>query len=305
MWEELLNKIPMYAIGIYAALIAVEVGLNVVYKHKLYRLKDTLCSLSMGSAYLTMRVVMKGFTLMLMYLAHEYALFDIGNSWVAFIACYVAMDFAVYWYHRFVHEVRFGWAAHIAHHSSEQYNLGATAFRQSFAEPVIEPFFFAMVPLLGFDPLMALVALELNLIYMFWVHFEKVGKLHPIFEWLFSTPSHHRVHHSANTPYLDKNYGGTFIIWDRLFGSFAEEKEAPVFGLVTQLNSNNPIKASFHEWINLAHDMWSARGIRNKIGYLVLPPGWAPDNQGMTTRQKQAIYNQQQRDNQPCHPKSP
>lgn len=292
MWEQLLEKVPFYALFIYVGLVAIDLALELKRKRKAYRLNDTLCSLTMGGFYVGMHALLKGFTVGAFFLAHEFAIFDFGTSWVAFIACYLFVDLLVYWYHRFTHEVRFGWAAHICHHSSREFNMGGTAFRQSFFEPVMEPFFYAIAALVGFNPVMALVALELNLIYMFWVHLRDCGKLHPAFEYLFSTPSHHRVHHACNVKYLDKNYGGTFIIWDRLFGTFAEEEEEPDFGVLQQLDHNNPIRASFDSWASLFHDVWHAKGLANKVKYLIMPPGWAPDGQGLTTRQRQAALKQ-------------
>lgn len=289
MWENLGANIPTYALYIYGALIVTELAFELTQKVRGYKLGDTLCSLTMGSFYIGMSLLMKGFALWFFYLVQHYALFDFGQSWVAFIACYIAVDFIFYWYHRFIHEVRFGWAAHVAHHSSEEFNLGGTAFRQSFAEPLLEPFFYVGAVLIGFDPLMVMVALQINLIYMFWVHLRRFPKMHPAIEWLFVTPSHHRVHHAANIRYLDKNYSGTFIVWDRIFGTFAEEIEAPEFGIVQQLRHNNPIRASFESWVALAGDVWRAKGIGNKFGYLFKPPGWAPDGQGMTTRQRREL----------------
>jgi sterol desaturase/sphingolipid hydroxylase (fatty acid hydroxylase superfamily) len=289
MWEHLVDLVPIYALGIYAVLIAIELIFESKQEVHAYRLNDTLCGLSMGGFYLGTKALMKGFTFALFFLAHEYALFDFGSSWAAFIACYFVMDFLVYCYHRFTHEVRLGWAAHVAHHSSQQFNLGATSFRQSFAEPFMEPFFYAIAALVGFDPMMALVALEVNLIYMFWVHLRRCGKFHPWIEFVFSTPSHHRVHHARNAQYLDKNYGGTFIFWDRLFGTFEEEREEPAFGILRQLNHDNPIKASLDSYVDLIADVRRAKGLLNKLGYLFMPPGWAPDGKGLTTRQWQRI----------------
>lgn len=288
MWEHLDATIPIYALYIYSILILIELAFELAQKVRGYKLADTLCSLTMGGFYVIMTTVMRGFTLWLFYLAHEYAFFDFGQSWISFIGCYIVMDLAFYWYHRFIHEVRFGWAAHVAHHSSQEFNLGATALRQSFAEPLLEPFFYVSIVLIGFDPLMALVALQINLIYMFWVHLRRFPKMHPLIEWIFVTPSHHRVHHAANIQYLDKNYSGTFIVWDRLFGTFAKEDATPEFGIIDQLGHNNPIKASFASWVSLASDVWRAKGIGNKVGLVCKPPGWAPDGKGMTTRQIQA-----------------
>lgn len=293
MWTDIAVDISTVAVAIYLLLAAVEIGLDLKNNSGHYKLKDSLCSLTMGSFYLGTKILMKGTTIFIFFLAQDFALFDFSESWWMFPLVFILVDFSFYWLHRFIHEIRFGWAAHINHHSSQEYNLGGTAFRQSFAEPFMEPFFYAPIVLLGFDPLMALAAIELNLIYMYWLHTRKIGKLHPWFEFCFSTPSHHRVHHGSNVQYLDKNYGGTFIIFDRLFGSFAEEKETVIFGVPEQLDTFNPIKATFHGWIELGKDVIKTPGLINKFGLLIMPPGWAPNGQGQTTRQKQHAFRQQ------------
>lgn len=290
MWESLIEDISVVAVGIYAALALLELTLDLRHKTGHYKLKDSLCSLTMGAFYLGTKFLTKGATLFIMLLASEYALFDIAGGWATFLLVYVIVDLCFYWLHRIIHEVRFGWAAHVNHHSSQEFNLGGTALRQSFAEPLMEPFFYAPVVLLGFDPLMVLAAIEINLIYMYWVHTQKIDKLHPLCEWLLSTPSNHRVHHACNVQYLDRNYGGTFMLWDHLFGTYEREVEKPVFGIPEQINTFNPVKASFHGWIELGRDVWNAPGLFNKIGLLVMPPGWAPGNSGLTTRQRQAAY---------------
>lgn len=292
MWENFGAQVSLYAVIFYIVCIVIEITLDLQKKAGLYKLKDTLCSLTMGGFYTINKIVMKGTTLLLLLIAQQYAMFDFGLGWVAFIAAYIVVDFFFYWLHRCIHEIRFGWAAHVNHHSSEQFNFGSTAIRQSFAEPFMEALFYSPIVLLGFDPFMVLAALELNLIYMFLLHTQFVKKLPRPIEWLLSTPSHHRVHHAKNVQYLDKNYGGTFIIWDRLFGTFEVENEAPEFGIPEQLDTFNPIKASFHGWLELIADMRAAKGLGNKLSYLVMPPGWAPDGLGETTRQKQAAYRQ-------------
>tara|TARA_R110001599_G_C12238452_1_gene658634 strand:- start:60 stop:968 length:909 start_codon:yes stop_codon:yes gene_type:complete len=294
MWQELGETIPLVGAGIYLFLVLVELSLDLYTRERNYKLRDTLCSLTMGGFYTVTKLLMKGATLFLMLLMHEYAFFDIPNSWLAFVAAYIIVDFFFYWLHRFIHEIRFGWAAHVNHHSSREFNLGGTALRQSFAEPFMEAFFYGPIVLLGFDPILVLAALELNLIYMFWVHTKKIDKLPAAFEWAFSTPSHHRVHHACNVQYLDKNYGGTFIFWDRLFGTFEREVEQPVFGIPEQISTFNPIKASLHGWIELFSDVRRANGWVNKLLFLVMPPGWAPDGNGATARQKQAVYRLEQ-----------
>ena len=290
MWEEMIQNASIAGVGVYVVLTLVELVLDLKEKSGDYKLKDTLCSITMGGFYAVTRLMMKGTTLFLMLLAQQYAVYDFGLSWLAFIAAYVAADFFFYWLHRIIHEVRFGWAAHSNHHSSEEFNLGGTAVRLPFAEPFMEAIFYSPLVFIGFDPFMVLAALEVNLIYMFWLHTKKIGKLHPAFEWLMSTPSHHRVHHASNVQYLDKNYGGTFIVWDRLFGTFEEEVEEPVFGIPEPVNTFNPIKASLHGWISLAKDVWAADRFTDKIKYLIMPPGWKHDGTGMTSRQKQRAY---------------
>lgn len=290
MWTDIAVNISTVAVVIYLALALFEIALDFKQKSGHYRLKDSLCSLTMGGFYLGTKILMKGTTFFIFFLAQDYALFDFGQSWWMFPLVFVVVDLSFYWLHRFIHEVRVGWAAHINHHSSQEYNLAGTAFRQSFAEPLMEPFFYAPVVLLGFDPLMALAAIELNLIYMYWLHTRKIGKLHPWFEYCFSTPSHHRVHHGCNVQYLDRNYGGTFIVFDRLFGSFEEEKEEVIFGLPEQLHTYNPIKATFHGWIDLGRDVLQTPGLFNKLALFIRPPGWAPNGNGQTTKQKQQAY---------------
>jgi sterol desaturase/sphingolipid hydroxylase (fatty acid hydroxylase superfamily) len=294
MWEQIGGQISLYAAAFYLICIVAEISLDMYRKASLYKLKDTLCSLSMGAFYTINKILMKGTTLLLLLIAQQYAVFDFGFGWGTFVVAYVVVDFFFYWLHRFIHEIRFGWAAHINHHSSQEFNLGGTAMRQSFAEPFMEAIFYSPIVLIGFDPFMVLAALELNLVYMFILHTRLVDKLPRPIEWFLSTPSHHRVHHARNVQYLDKNYGGTFIVWDRLFNTFEVEEEAPEFGIPKQLNTYNPIKASLHGWLELLADVRGARGIANKVRYCVMPPGWAPDGKGETTRQKQALYRQAQ-----------
>jgi sterol desaturase/sphingolipid hydroxylase (fatty acid hydroxylase superfamily) len=292
MWEQIGTQISIAALMFYVICIGIEITLSQIRSAGFYRIKDTLCSLTMGGFYTANKLLMKGTTLALLLLAQQFAIYDFGLSWVTFIAAFIVVDFFFYWLHRFIHEIRFGWAAHVNHHSSQEFNLGGTAMRQSFAEPFMEAIFYSPIVLMGFDPFMVLAALELNLIYMFILHTRFVGKLPAPIEWLMSTPSHHRVHHARNVQYLDKNYGGTFIIWDRIFGTFEIEDEAPEFGIPEQLQTHNPVKATFHGWLALISDVRGASGLGNKLLYCVMPPGWAPDGNGLTTRQKQDTYRQ-------------
>jgi sterol desaturase/sphingolipid hydroxylase (fatty acid hydroxylase superfamily) len=287
-WDAQLESLSLLAIGFYVSLILLELGLELFTRRHYYRLGDTLCSVSTGIAYTLMQLVMRGVSLAALVYASQFALFEIENSWWTVALCYLAVDFIFYWHHRIIHEVRVGWAAHIVHHSSTHYNLGGTALRQSIFEAIYEPWFYLPLVILGFEPIMVLIALQLNLAYMFWPHTQRIHKLHPWIEWLFVTPAHHRVHHACNLNYLDKNYSGTFIIWDRLFGTFAEETEAPTFGVLTPIESDNPAVVTFTSWRHLFQDLKTAPNLAAVLGYLFLPPGWAPNGRGMTTRQMQA-----------------
>ena len=184
-------------------------------------------------------------------------------------------DLCYYWFHRFGHRVRLGWAAHVNHHSSNFYNL-STALRQSWTGPVLKVWFYLPLVLIGFHPLMVVTAQAISLIYQFWIHTEAIGRLPRPIEAVFNTPSHHRVHHGANPQYLDRNYAGIFIIWDRLFGTFTPETEPARYGLTKPLETRNPVKIAFHEWVSMTRHAIRAKRWKNKFLYFLMPPDWDP-----------------------------
>jgi len=217
--------------------------------------------------------------------AYSHRLFTIPiDTVVAVVALLVGQDFCYYWFHRCSHRIRWFWATHAVHHSSNDLNFAA-AYRFGWTGRLTGTVIF-YVPLmwLGFEPRAVFIASGLNLLYQFWVHTEWIPKLGWL-EYVLNTPSHHRVHHAANPEYLDHNYGGVFIIWDRIFGTFvAERDDLPCrYGLVRPLRSNNPIFIAFHEWMALARDLWRARSWRERWSYLVGPPGWQPDHARSTS----------------------
>jgi sterol desaturase/sphingolipid hydroxylase (fatty acid hydroxylase superfamily) len=253
-----------------------------------YERRDTLASLAMGIGNVVVAAATKGTTFALNTALYRHRVIDVEAAlgpwlWAALIPC---EDFCYYWFHRVHHEVRLFWAAHINHHSSTHYNL-STALRQSWTTPLTGPWFWLPLPLLGFHPLHILTAQALSLIYQFWLHTEYITTLGPL-EWILNTPSHHRVHHGRNIEYLDKNYGGILIVWDRLFGSFAAERTPVDYGLTTNLTTFNPVRIAFHEWVAMLRDAAHARGLGRRLAYLVAPPGWAPDGRGKTSKQLQA-----------------
>lgn len=280
---------------ILIGLIVVDVGLTIILSKKYYRAADTFVSVVLGLAYALTIAMLYGVVFALYSWVHQYRLMDLDwqGSVTLFLLAYVLVDFAFYVYHWAIHMVRIGWAAHVNHHSSQYFNVG-TALRASFVEAFYEPLMIAPLALLGIEPIMLVAFLSLNHLYQYWLHTNHIGKLGPL-EWVLNTPSHHRVHHGSNIQYCDKNFGGTFIIWDRLFGTFEVEKEQPVFGIIHQLESHNPIWVTFHEWVGIAKDVRKARSAREVLGYLFMAPGWAPNGQSETTRVMQAQLKQRQK----------
>ena len=206
------------------------------------------------------------------------------TAWWSLPLAVVAVDFALYWSHRTHHEVRFFWAAHVNHHSSRHYNL-SVALRQSWTEHYTGMPFYIALGALGFSANLILFAFAINLIFQFFTHTEQVGRLWRPIEWVFNTPSHHRVHHATNVEYLDRNYGGIFIIWDRLFGTFQAEEEAPVYGLRTNLETHALWTVAMHEWAALFTSVKGAKGWRRRLQYALQPPGWSPDGTTLTSAQ--------------------
>ena len=244
-----------------------------------YEPRDTLTSLAMGLGSTIAGLLTAGLVGAAFAAVYQYRLFEIGWAWWAWIACFVLDDMAYYWFHRAAHRVRWFWASHVNHHSSQHYNL-STALRQTWTGTIAFSFIFRLpLLLIGFPPAMILFCAGLNLIYQFWFHTEAIDKCPRWFEAVFNTPSHHRVHHATNPLYLDRNYAGVFIVWDRLFGTFQPElpELRPHYGIVRQLGSFNLLWVAFHEWIGIARDVWNAPW-GSKLGYIWRPPGWSHDD---------------------------
>jgi hypothetical protein len=223
-----------------------------------------------------MGIVKQLFPLTIYVVAHEQlALFQIEPSWWVWLTAFVLYDFCYYWKHRLGHEMNILWAAHVVHHSSEEYNL-TTALRQS-SSSLFSWIFYLPMALLGFDPILLITVGSLNLIYQFWVHTRHIPKL-GWYEWVFVTPSNHRVHHAQNQIYIDRNYGGVFIVWDRLFGSFQEEldSEPPIYGIRKALKSWNPLWANVHVYAQLCKDCWHANRWQDKLLIWFKRTGWRP-----------------------------
>ena len=234
-----------------------------------YNIKDSLANavlalMHQGADAIALLILMPFF-----YWLYEYRLFDIELSVVNVLFAFLLQDFLYYWFHKASHHIHWLWAAHVVHHSSTKMNF-STAFRQSLMYPIAGMWVFWLpMILLGYDPITVFTVVALNLAYQFFVHTQIVGKL-GWFEKVFNTPSHHRVHHSINAGYLDKNFAGVLIIWDKLFGTYAvEEPSKPCkYGIVGQLNSDNPFKITFHQWTYLIKSTYRAKGVKAKLNIL-------------------------------------
>jgi sterol desaturase/sphingolipid hydroxylase (fatty acid hydroxylase superfamily) len=197
-----------------------------------------------------------------------------STRWYTWVIAILGVDFLYYCYHRGAHRIRLMWATHQAHHSSQYFNF-ATALRQKWNNSG-EILMWIPLPLLGIPPWMVFCSFSVNLIYQFWVHTEQIGRMWAPFEFVFNTPSHHRVHHGMDAEYLDKNYGGIFIVWDRLLGTFRQETFRPHYGLTKQVDTFNVWKLQTHEYLSIARDFRSATRLRDRLGYVFGPPGWLP-----------------------------
>jgi sterol desaturase/sphingolipid hydroxylase (fatty acid hydroxylase superfamily) len=240
-----------------------------------YEARDTATSLSMGLGSQIVGVPWKLLTAILfagLYVVSPVKL-DPGDWWV-WVLLFFLDDFAYYWFHRLHHEVRVFWAGHVVHHSSQFFNL-STALRQSWTPMTALPFWLGLAAL-GFPPWMIFLQQSISLAYQFFLHTERIDRLPRPVEWFFNTPSHHRVHHGANEPYLDRNYGGILIIWDRMFKSFEPEGERVRYGLTTNIETYNPLKVATHEYAAIWRDLRTAKTWRHRAGYLFGRPGWQP-----------------------------
>ena len=286
-----------FAVPGFVLLVLLEMLWARRHRPETYEPKDTLVSLAFGLGSTVAGLLTGGLVLALMLAIYPFRLLDIGWQWWAWIACFVLDDFVYYWAHRFAHTVRWWWADHVVHHSSQHYNL-TTALRQPWVSPLTLKFilFGSWLVLIGFPPAMVALAAAVNLVYQFWIHTEVIGRMPAWFEAVMNTPSHHRVHHATNPRYLDKNYAGVFIIWDKMFGTFQPEleEEACRYGIVRNLGSNNPFLISFHEWWAILKDMRAAKSWRGALGYWLGPPGWSEDQSRETSKMIKARWQARQ-----------
>jgi sterol desaturase/sphingolipid hydroxylase (fatty acid hydroxylase superfamily) len=288
------SLIPYVFMAFYAAMIALEATLaRVGAVRARYAPADTFASIGMGVGNVVMNLAMAGVVAAGLGAAYAHRRFEIpaSSAW-SWAALFVLDDFTYYWFHRVSHECRFWWAAHVNHHSSQHYNL-STAVRQSWTSLAVGTWMpWIPLALLGFPPQMILAQQGFNLFYQFWIHTESIGRMPAWFEFLFNTPSNHRVHHASNPRYLDRNYAGILMVWDRLFGTFAGERvdDPPSYGIVKNIHTFNPLRIAFHEWIAIARDLGRSRSLREALGVAFGPPGWRADGTGLTSANIRAAW---------------
>ena len=259
----------------FFVLIVLEVA-RLRQQNKEFRFNDAITDLGCGLGDRICSVFAKTFLIIpYMALYEEYALFELStmSPWTWVIGM-LGVDFFYYFYHRFSHRVNIGWASHVVHHQSEEYNL-CVALRQPWFGRTIGWFFYLPLAILGLPVEVYATCYAINLVYQFWIHTETIDRLGPL-EWVLNTPSHHRVHHGTNPVYVDRNYAGILIIWDRMFGTFEEEKEPVLYGTLKPLRSWNPVWANVQPWIAIAQHAGAQERLIDKIKVWFKPPGWTP-----------------------------
>lgn len=260
-------NIIIWAAPVMFFFVILEWVISYLQHRNLYEKKETIGSVLVGLGNVTINLALKLGLFYLIVWCYNLLPWRMYLNWWTFIPCYIIFDLCSYWAHRISHQQRFWWATHVVHHSSEYYNL-TVSFRLSWVQ-TIKLIFFLPVALIGFHPIVFFVVNQIAVLFQFWVHTEYIRKLHPAIEYVFATPSNHRVHHGSQEKYINKNYGATFIIWDRMFGTYQPEEEQAVYGITHDIEHKaNPIFINFHEYIDMWNDVKNARGFKNKLFYL-------------------------------------
>jgi len=280
-------------IALLVILTLAEMGLNYWENRKYYEKRDTLTNIYLTILAFLLNIVVKGFTFVMLDYVYQFRLFEIKNAIVYWVVLVVTQDFLYWVLHYTGHYCRLFWAMHVTHHSSEHFNL-TTGFRSTVFEPLYRVFFYLPLALMGFNAIDILFAYLITQLYGNIVHTQYRVRLPKWYGWIFVTPSHHRVHHASNIPYLDKNMGMMLIIWDRMFGTFREENlpEPIRYGLTKQPEDLGPVNILFHEWKALLHDVKQVPDVKTKLKYFLNPPGWSHDGRTKTSRYLQKEYDE-------------
>ena len=276
--EERFEEVASYIdlIDNFTMLIMLFAFMAIVYdivrkKHRSYKEVGANVAIGMGNVLLNTTAYGLIFIVTL-YIAESIALWHIPINVLTWVVAIVLADLSYYWMHRMEHKVRFLWAIHSVHHSSTEFDL-TTGLRLAWAEGLFEWVFFIPMVLVGFDTVQVVVSVVAVVAYQTWIHTEYIGKLGYL-DSVFNTPSVHRVHHGSNPQYIDKNFGGILMLWDKLFGTYQAEEEKVTYGLMSNINTSNPIKINFYEWREMFKEMATVESLKCKWNYMIKPPGW-------------------------------
>ncbi len=278
----------IYAIWFFLLLILIEYIVSVKQQLEYYEKKDTFANLAMALGVSFIGFFGKSLAFLYFSFFYAHKLFTINqNKWWTWLLLIILVDFSYYWYHRLSHEVRFLWASHINHHSSQLFNF-STALRQAWVGASFYYIFWLWLVIIGFTPWSVLFCMSALHIYQFWVHTESIKKL-GFLEKIIVTPSFHRVHHGSNPQYIDKNHGGLLVVWDMLLGTYEEENEKVIYGLTTNIHSFNPLTIAFHEYKAIWRDIKNTGSFKNKLGYVFGTPSWKPKAEKNTSNNYKAF----------------
>lgn len=278
MFENNVTEYTVYAIGapIVIALILIEGLISSSKKLGYYKHGDSMGTIGLIVGNVIVNLLTKTSILGFYLFLYQFRLFDIssGSLWIQIILTLIVIDFVYYWFHRTSHRVRFFWGIHMNHHSSEEMNF-LVSLRQAWFNPLFRLPFFFILPLIGFDPLLTFVVGAASTLWAVIQHTQTIGKLGPL-EWFMVTPSAHRVHHGVNVEYLNKNFGNLFIVWDRIFGTYAEEKEEVIFGLTNNVKTFNPFRITAFSWVQFVNDFKESNNLSDKFMSFFGSPEWSP-----------------------------
>lgn len=270
------------SIPVFFLLIGIELLIDRLRKTHYYRFNDAVTNLSCGIGSQVSGIFLKVLTFAgYVFIYEHYSPLKgiMPNVWWSFVLLFIGVDFFYYWFHRLAHEISVMWGSHVVHHQSEEYNL-TVALRQAWVQGAFSWVFYLPLAFMGFEPMVFATIASFQTLYQFWIHTKFIEKLHPAFEYIFNTPSHHRVHHGVNPQYIDRNHGGTLIIFDRLFNTFEPEQEAVVYGITKQPKSWNPIYVNFEYWVDLFKQVLNVKSATDKLKMLFYMPGWKPKELG-------------------------
>ena len=278
MFENNVTEYTVYAIGapIVIALILIEGLISSSKKLGYYKHSDSMGTIGLIVGNVIVNLLTKTSILGFYLFLYQFRLFDIstGSLWIQIILTLIVIDFVYYWFHRTSHRVRFFWGIHMNHHSSEEMNF-LVSLRQAWFNPLFRLPFFFILPLIGFDPLLTFVVGAASTLWAVIQHTQTIGKLGPL-EWFMVTPSAHRVHHGVNVEYLNKNFGNLFIVWDRIFGTYAEENEEVIFGLTNNVKTFNPFRITAFSWLQFINDFKESNNLTDKFLSFFGSPEWSP-----------------------------